>query len=102
MHTQGEMAGSAGAASGIAGGYRLPFTAVAVVLGQGGIPLAMLCCLATVVVATAAGAGAASLWDRCLGLGQSYIAKRASPASRERYATVAAPATKTSRREERP
>jgi H+/Cl- antiporter ClcA len=99
-----DLAGSAGAASGIAGGYRLPFTAVAVVLGQGGPVLAMLCCLATVVVATAAGAGAASVWDRVLGLGQSYIAKRAPPASRERYATAtaAAPATGTSRREERP
>jgi H+/Cl- antiporter ClcA len=100
-----DLAGSAGAASGIAGGYRLPFTAVAVVLGQGGPALATVCCLATVVVATAAGAGAASLWDRILGLGQSYIAKRAAPPSRERYATAAAAAAAaagTSRREERP
>jgi H+/Cl- antiporter ClcA len=99
-----DLAGSAGAASGIAGGYRLPFTAVAVVLGQGGPVLATLCCLATVVVATAAGAGAASAWDRVLGLGQYYIAKRAPPASREWYATAtaAAPAPGTSRREERP
>src|SRR6516225_9095295 len=99
MHTQGEMAGSAGAASGIAGGYRLPFTAVAVVLGQGGSSLAMLCYLATVLVATVAGAGAASLLDRCLGL-RSYIAKRALPAPREQqYATAR---TRRTSREERP
>jgi H+/Cl- antiporter ClcA len=82
-----DLAGSAGAASGIAGGYRLPFTAVALVLGQGGAPLAMLCSLATVMVATLAGAGAASLWDR----GQSYIAKRApraAPPPREEYGTT--------------
>jgi chloride channel protein, CIC family len=52
----GDLAGSAGAASGIAGGYRLPFTAVALVLGQGGPHPAMLTCLATVAVATFAGA----------------------------------------------
>jgi H+/Cl- antiporter ClcA len=97
-----DLAGSAGAASGIAGGYRLPFTAVAVVLGQGGPALATLCCLATVVVATAAGAGAAWLWDRCVGVGQSYIAKRAPPPAGERYATAAAAALKTTRPEERP
>lgn len=70
-----DLAGSAGAASGIAGGYRLPFTAVAVVLGKGSAPLPILCCLATIVVATLV----ASLLDRVLGLGQSYIAKRAAP-----------------------
>ncbi len=53
-----DLAGAAGAASGIAGGYRLPFTAVAMVLGLGGPPLAKLTCLATIVVATFAGAGA--------------------------------------------
>ena len=97
----GDLAGSAGAASGIAGGYRLPFTAVAVVIGQGGTPLATLCCLATVALATASGAGAASLWDRCLGLGKSYIAKRAPP-SRERYTAAWVPETTTGHREERP
>jgi H+/Cl- antiporter ClcA len=94
-----DLAGSAGAASGIAGGYRLPFTAVAVVLGQGGSHLAMLCCLATVLVATVAGTGAASLLDRFLGL-RSYIAKRAPPTPREQYVTSGA--QRTSRREERP
>src|SRR5215471_9147081 len=46
-----DLAGAAGAAGGISGGYHLPFTAVAMVLGQGGPLLAMLTCLATVVVA---------------------------------------------------
>lgn len=67
----GNLAGSAGAASGIAGGYRLPFTAVALVLGQGGPPLATLTCLATVAVATFAGAGAGSVLDWFLALGHA-------------------------------
>jgi H+/Cl- antiporter ClcA len=73
-----DLAGSAGAASGIAGGYRLPVTAIAVVLGQGGPHVATLCCLATVLVATFAGAATGSLLDRFVGLG-TYIAKRAHP-----------------------
>jgi H+/Cl- antiporter ClcA len=72
-----DLAGAAGAASGIAGGYRLPFTAVAVVLGQGGPHLATLTCLATVAVATFAGRGAGSLLERFLGFGHAYIEKRA-------------------------
>lgn len=59
-----DLAGAAGAASGISGGYHLPFTAVALVLGQGGSPLAMLTCLATVIVAAYAGTGTAFLLDR--------------------------------------
>jgi H+/Cl- antiporter ClcA len=51
-----DLAGAAGAAGGIAGGYRLPFTAVAMVLGVGGPPRAMLTCLATVAVAFLVGA----------------------------------------------
>jgi CIC family chloride channel protein len=50
-----DLAGAAGAAGGIAGGYRLPFTAVAMVLGVGGPRRATLTCLATVVVAALAG-----------------------------------------------
>jgi CIC family chloride channel protein len=46
-----DLAGAAGAAAGIAGGYRLPFTATAMVLGVGGPPAATLTCLAVVVVA---------------------------------------------------
>jgi H+/Cl- antiporter ClcA len=59
-----DLAGAAGAAAGIAGGYHLPFTAVAMVLGVGGPHLATLTCLATVVTASLAGSGAASLFDR--------------------------------------
>jgi H+/Cl- antiporter ClcA len=46
-----DLAGAAGAAAGIAGGYRLPLTAVAMVLGVGGPRAATLTCLAVVVVA---------------------------------------------------
>lgn len=51
----GDLAGAAGAAAGIAGGYRLPLTAVAMVLGVGGPQGAQLTCLATVVVAALSG-----------------------------------------------
>lgn len=50
-----DLAGAAGAAAGISGGYRLPFTAVAMVLGIGGPSTAKLTCLATVVVAALSG-----------------------------------------------
>ena len=53
-----DLAGAAGAAGGIAGGYRLPFTAVAMELGLGGPPRATLTCLATIGIATLAGLGA--------------------------------------------
>lgn len=59
-----DLAGAAGAAGGIAGGYRLPFTAAAMVLGLGGPRSATLVCLATVVVATIAGLGAGLVLDR--------------------------------------
>ena len=49
IHT--DLAGAAGAAAGISGGYRLPFTAIAMVLGVGGPHLAMFTCLATIAVA---------------------------------------------------
>lgn len=48
-----DLAGAAGAAGGIAGGYRLPLTAAAMVLGVGGPLRATLTCLATVLVASA-------------------------------------------------
>ena len=54
-----DLAGAAGAAGGIAGGYHLPFTAVAMVLGIGGPARAILTCLFAVFVATRAGALAA-------------------------------------------
>jgi len=69
LRLPGDLAGAAGAAGGISGGYHLPFTALAMVLGQGGPRLAMLTCLATVVVAASAGAVVASL------VGHSYIEK---------------------------
>jgi H+/Cl- antiporter ClcA len=49
----GDLAGAAGAAGGLTGGYRLPLTAVAMVLGNGGPRLSMLTCLATVLIAYA-------------------------------------------------
>ncbi len=54
------LAGAAGAAGGIAGGYRLPLTAVAMELGLGGPPKATLTCLATIGIAYLAGLGAES------------------------------------------
>jgi chloride channel protein, CIC family len=59
-----DLAGAAGAAGGIAGGYRLPLTAAAMVLAVGGPHRAMLTSLATLAVAFAAGKGAESLVDR--------------------------------------
>jgi len=50
-----ELAGAAGAAAGIAGGYRLPLTAMAMVLGVGGPETATLTSLATVGVASLSG-----------------------------------------------
>ncbi len=47
-----DLAGAAGAAAGIAGGYRLPLTAVAMVLGVGGPRAATVTCLAVVLVAS--------------------------------------------------
>ena len=61
-----DLAGAAGAAAGISGGYHLPLTAITLVLGQGGPLFAMLTCLATVVVAGYAGNRAALLVDRVL------------------------------------
>jgi H+/Cl- antiporter ClcA len=58
------LAGAAGAAGGIAGGYRLPITAVMMILGLGGPYSARLTCMATVAVATFAGVGAALALDR--------------------------------------
>jgi H+/Cl- antiporter ClcA len=51
-----DLAGAAGAAAGIAGGYRLPVTALFMSLGVRGPARATLTCLATVCVASVAGA----------------------------------------------
>jgi H+/Cl- antiporter ClcA len=66
LEVPNDLAGAAGAAGGISGGYHLPFTAVALVLSQGGPRFAVLTCLATVVVAAFAGTGSAKLLDRIL------------------------------------
>jgi chloride channel protein, CIC family len=55
-----DLAGAAGAAGGIAGGYRLPLTAVMMELGLGGPPRAKLTCLATIGIAYLAGLGTES------------------------------------------
>jgi hypothetical protein len=72
-----DLAGAAGAACGISGGYGLPFTAVAVVLSQGGPHLATLTCLAAVAVAAFAGLGVATALERLVNVGQAFVGKRA-------------------------
>ena len=52
----GDLAGASGAAAGIAGGYRLPVTAVAMVIGIGGPALAVTTSLGCVLVASVVGA----------------------------------------------
>ena len=71
-----DLAGSAGAAGGIAGGYRLPFTAATLVLGLGGPYTATLTCLATVGIATVAGVGAALALDRLTSLRPAATARQ--------------------------
>ena len=66
-----DLAGAAGAAGGIAGGYRLPLTAVAMELGLGGPPKATLTCLATICVAFLAGLGAEAALGKLKGLVRS-------------------------------
>ncbi len=70
LQVPSDLAGAAGAAGGISGGYHLPVTALAMVLGQGGSRFAMLTCCATVVVASFVGKFVALL------VGHSYIEKR--------------------------
>lgn len=59
-----DLAGAAGAAAGIAGGYHLPLTATMMVLGIGGPATATLTILATVAVATIAAVGSARALTR--------------------------------------
>jgi H+/Cl- antiporter ClcA len=59
-----DLAGAAGAASGIAGGYRLPWTAVAMVVSIGGPVAAVLTSLGSVVVASIVGAVTVLALDR--------------------------------------
>ncbi|HET8929498.1 MAG TPA: chloride channel protein [Acidimicrobiales bacterium] len=62
-----DLAGAAGAAGGISGGYRLPVTAIAMVIGVGGPFTATATCLGTVAVATASGLAVPLGLDRLLG-----------------------------------
>jgi H+/Cl- antiporter ClcA len=59
-----DLAGAAGAAGGIAAGYRLPLTAATMVLGVGGPPRAMLTSLATILIAAAVPGAARALLAR--------------------------------------
>jgi H+/Cl- antiporter ClcA len=61
-----DLAGAAGAAGGIAGGYRLPLTAVVMVLGLGGPLEATITCLATVLVAYLAGVATTMIVDKLM------------------------------------
>ncbi|MGA7241928.1 MAG: chloride channel protein, partial [Terracidiphilus sp.] len=85
LEVPSDLAGAAGAAGGISGGYHLPFTAVALVLSQGGPRLAVLTCLATVVVAGFAGTGSAKLLDRILSFGAGAGAKKPIVAEADPY-----------------
>jgi H+/Cl- antiporter ClcA len=59
-----DLGGATGAAAGIAGGYHLPWTAVAMVLAYGGPRLATVTCLTTVAMAYVAGVGVDWLLER--------------------------------------
>jgi H+/Cl- antiporter ClcA len=59
-----DLAGAAGAAGGIAGGYRLPVTAIAMALGVGGPMKSTFTSIATVCVASAMGAVVTNLFSR--------------------------------------
>ncbi len=58
-----ELTAAAGAAGGIAGGYRLPWTAMAMVVTLGGPAAARATCVGTVLVAALSGVGAAAALD---------------------------------------
>lgn len=74
----GDLAGAAGAAAGIAGGYRLPLTAVAMVLGVGGPETAQITCLATVVVAALSGLVAARIANQLTNFLRRMIPQKTS------------------------
>jgi chloride channel protein, CIC family len=59
-----DLAGAAGAAAGISGGYRLPITAVAMALGVGGPSLAKVTCLGAVAIAFLASLGVDTMLER--------------------------------------
>ncbi|MFT3855628.1 MAG: chloride channel protein [Ilumatobacteraceae bacterium] len=59
----GQLAAAAGSAGGIAGGYRLPITAITMVVSIGGPVAARITCVATVAFAAGAGAVVAFVLD---------------------------------------
>jgi H+/Cl- antiporter ClcA len=59
-----DLSGAAGAAGGIAAGYRLPVTAALMVLGVGGPPRAVWTSLATIVVAFLSGTAVQSAYQK--------------------------------------
>jgi H+/Cl- antiporter ClcA len=61
-----DLAGAAGAAGGIAGGYRLPLTAAAMVVGVSGPRQATLTCLGTIVIASVVSSAIKSMLDAAL------------------------------------
>jgi H+/Cl- antiporter ClcA len=61
-----DLAGAAGAAGGIAGGYRLPLTAAAMVVGVSGPRQATLTCLGTIVIASVVSSAIKSVLDTAL------------------------------------
>jgi len=75
-----DLAAAAGAAGGISGGYRLPITAIAMVLGIGGPWSATLTCLGTVVVAYGAALGAETMLDRFKRRLRRYAVRGGRPA----------------------
>lgn len=76
-----DLAGAAGAAAGIAGGYRLPLTAAAMVLGVGGPESAKLTCLATVAVAAFSGLLTARAVNKLSSFLLATIRKMRSPSN---------------------
>jgi H+/Cl- antiporter ClcA len=76
LEVSSDLAGAAGAAGGIAGGYRLPITALVMVLSVGGPARATLTCLATVAVAYYAGLGVEAVLSRLKGV---LAARRQAP-----------------------
>lgn len=73
-----DLAGAAGSAAGIAGGYRLPLTAIAMVLGVGGPFTATLTCIATVGVASLSGLIASRVAYQCSNAVRTKLHRRTS------------------------
>lgn len=68
LGTSADLAAASGSAGAIAGGYRLPITAIAMVIAIGGPASARLTCLLAVAVAAGAGVLAAYALDRLVAM----------------------------------